>query len=152
MIKHNYYWQFLGAAMLIIAILAATDKKNIAPPTGLVPLVIFLAFLGIGITLGMDTGYAINPARDLGPRILTAMVGYGKEGLWHRAPLCKAKTGLTFPFSVRLQAPVLALVPHSWIHLRHAMRGAGLRPSHLHWLGQYCQQVVSLRSHTGIFR
>ena len=67
--------------MLIIAILAATDKKNIAPPTGLVPLVICLAFLGIGITLGMETGYAINPARDLGPRILTAMVGYGKQGL-----------------------------------------------------------------------
>ncbi|KIM64401.1 hypothetical protein SCLCIDRAFT_114883 [Scleroderma citrinum Foug A] len=74
-----FFSEFLGAAMLIIAILAATDKKNIAPPTGLVPFVIFLAFLGIGITLGMDTGYAINPARDLGPRILTAMVGYGKE-------------------------------------------------------------------------
>jgi len=68
--------------MLIIAILAATDKKNIAPPTGLVPFVVCLTILGIGITLGMETGYAINPARDLGPRILTAMVGYGKEGSW----------------------------------------------------------------------
>ena len=69
--------------MLIIAILAATDKKNIAPPTGLVPFVICLAFLAIGMTLGMETGYAINPARDLGPRIFTAMAGYGTEGSWH---------------------------------------------------------------------
>ena len=143
-IKYNYYWQFLGAAMLIIAILAATDKKNIAPPTGLVPFVICLAFLGIGITLGMETGYAINPARDLGPRILTAMVGYGKEGSWYMKAIIEE--GLTFSLSVQLQAPVLALVPHSWIYLRHAMRGAGLRPSHLYWLGQYCQQVVSPHS------
>ena len=40
----------------------------------------FFTILAIGLGLGMQTGYAINPARDLGPRILTAMVGYGKEG------------------------------------------------------------------------
>ncbi|KAL4069915.1 aquaporin-like protein [Scleroderma yunnanense] len=76
----SFFSEFLGAAMLIIGILAATDKGNkVAPSPGLIPLVICFTFLGIGITLGMETGYAINPARDLGPRILTAMVGYGKE-------------------------------------------------------------------------
>ncbi|KIM67687.1 hypothetical protein SCLCIDRAFT_1189699 [Scleroderma citrinum Foug A] len=74
-----FFSEFLGAAMLIIAVLAATDRKNIPPPTGLIPFVVCLAILVIGITLGMETGYAINPARDLGPRILTAMVGYGKD-------------------------------------------------------------------------
>jgi len=43
-----------------------------------VALVHFITVLGIGTGIGMETGYAINPARDLGPRILTAMVGYGK--------------------------------------------------------------------------
>ena len=50
-----------------------------AAPPGLVPLVAFLALFGIGIAFGAQTGFAVNPARDLGPRILTAMAGYGKE-------------------------------------------------------------------------
>jgi len=74
-----FFDQFLGTAMLMIAILAVTDKYNTPPPAGLVPLVIFIVFLGIGVALGMQTGFAINPARDLGPRILTSMVGYGKQ-------------------------------------------------------------------------
>jgi aquaglyceroporin related protein len=73
-----FFAEFLGAAMLIIPILFATDKRNAPPPPGLVPLVIFFTVLGIGLGLGMETGAALNPARDLGPRILTAMVGYGK--------------------------------------------------------------------------
>ncbi|KIJ17815.1 hypothetical protein PAXINDRAFT_161922 [Paxillus involutus ATCC 200175] len=73
-----FFSEFLGSAMLIIAILSVTDKRNGAPPPGLVPLALFFTILGIGLALGMETGYAINPARDLGPRILTAMVGYGK--------------------------------------------------------------------------
>ena len=47
------------------------------------PLAMFFTILAIGLGLGMQTGYAINPARDLGPRIMTAMVGYGKEGSSH---------------------------------------------------------------------
>ncbi|KIM63369.1 hypothetical protein SCLCIDRAFT_24260 [Scleroderma citrinum Foug A] len=95
-----FFSEFLASAMLIIAILAATDKKNIAPPTGLVPFVICLAFLVIGMTLGMETGYAINPARDLGPRIFTAMAGYGKEVFnfrhqyWLWCPILGSITGM----------------------------------------------------------
>jgi len=73
-----FFSEFLASSMLIIAILAVTDKRNIPPPAGLIPVALFLCLLGIGLALGMETGYAVNPARDLGPRILTAMVGYGK--------------------------------------------------------------------------
>lgn len=70
----------MGTAVLLIIVCAITDARNGPPPPGMVPLAIFIAVLGIGISLGMQTGYAINPARDLGPRILTAMVGYGRGG------------------------------------------------------------------------
>ncbi|KAL0960971.1 hypothetical protein HGRIS_005968 [Hohenbuehelia grisea] len=74
-----FFSEVLATAVLLIVVLAIGDKKNCPPPAGLVPLVLFLLILGIGASLGMQTGYALNPARDLGPRILTAMVGYGGE-------------------------------------------------------------------------
>ncbi|KAG6848276.1 hypothetical protein H0H93_001619, partial [Arthromyces matolae] len=55
-----------------------TDQGNHPPPDGLLPLFLFILVLGIGAALGMETGYALNPARDLGPRLFTSMVGYGK--------------------------------------------------------------------------
>ncbi|THG97637.1 hypothetical protein EW026_g4396 [Hermanssonia centrifuga] len=72
-------YAFLGTAVLLIIVCAITDRNNGPPPTGLVPLCLFFTILAIGACLGMQTGYAINPARDLGPRILTAMVGYGGQ-------------------------------------------------------------------------
>ncbi|PFH53456.1 hypothetical protein AMATHDRAFT_73290 [Amanita thiersii Skay4041] len=73
-----FFSEFLASAVLMIVVLATIDKHNSPPPNGLFPLVIFIVILGIGAALGMETGYAINPARDLGPRLLTSMVGYGK--------------------------------------------------------------------------
>ncbi|KIK61299.1 hypothetical protein GYMLUDRAFT_243493 [Collybiopsis luxurians FD-317 M1] len=73
-----FFSEFLGTAILVLVLFAALDKPN-APPPGMLPLVIFIVFLGIAACLGMETGFAVNPARDLGPRMLTAMVGYGKE-------------------------------------------------------------------------
>ncbi|KAG1745874.1 major intrinsic protein superfamily membrane channel protein [Suillus paluster] len=74
-----FFAEFIGAAMLLTGIFMATDKKNGPLPSGVLPLAIFFTVLAISSSLGMDTGAALNPARDLGPRILTAMVGYGRE-------------------------------------------------------------------------
>ncbi|KAI0690457.1 aquaporin [Cerioporus squamosus] len=74
-----FFDEFMATAVLLIVVLAIGDARNGPPPPGLVPLVLFIMILGIGAALGMQTGYAINPARDLGPRLLTAMVGYGGQ-------------------------------------------------------------------------
>ena len=77
-----FFNEFLATAILLMVILAVNDKSNDPPPVGLVPLVLFIVLLGETASLGMQTGFAMNPARDLGPRIALAMVGYGKDVLF----------------------------------------------------------------------
>jgi aquaglyceroporin related protein, other eukaryote len=74
-----FYNEFLSTALLVLVILAITDKKNARLPPSLDPLALFIAILGIAACLGMETGFSLNPARDFGPRIMTAMAGYGTE-------------------------------------------------------------------------
>ena len=75
-----FFDEFLGTAVLIIVVFAVTDRHNGPPPPGLVPLVLFILILGIGNALGMQTGYAINPARDLSPRIAHALLPIPGKG------------------------------------------------------------------------
>lgn len=73
-----FFTEFLATAILCFTILALTDKRNDAKPSpGLLPMALFVLFLGIGVSLG-TTGWALNPARDFGPRVFLAMAGYGK--------------------------------------------------------------------------
>ncbi|KAI0254575.1 aquaporin-like protein [Lactifluus subvellereus] len=80
-----FFDEFIGTFILLLVVFAVTDKRNGPPPPGLVPLVVFITILGIAVAFGMQTGFAINPARDLGPRIMTAMVGYGREVFNYRS-------------------------------------------------------------------
>ena len=59
--------------------LAVTDDRNISPPKGMVPLLVGFIVTSIGLSFGYNCGYAINPARDLGPRLFTLMGGYGDD-------------------------------------------------------------------------
>ena len=67
----------IGTAFLLIFVFAVVDLMNLPPRANLAPLIIGLAVFAIGMSFGASTGYAINPARDLGPRILAAMEGWG---------------------------------------------------------------------------
>jgi glycerol uptake facilitator protein len=67
----------IGTAFLLIFVFAVVDLMNLPPRANLAPLIIGLAVFAIGMSFGASTGYAINPARDLGPRILAALEGWG---------------------------------------------------------------------------
>lgn len=69
--------QIIGTAILLFLILAITDVRNTAPGANLAPVVIGLLVVAIGMAFGTDAGYAINPARDFGPRLAEFFTGYG---------------------------------------------------------------------------
>ena len=69
----------LGTFFLLIGILAITDSNNHEVKAGLKPLLIGIVLWAVGSSLGINCGYAVNPARDFGPRVFTAMAGWGKD-------------------------------------------------------------------------
>jgi len=71
--------QIIGTFFLLLFIFAINDRKNLAVASNLGPFIVGLAVLAIGISFGTDAGYAINPARDFGPRVMTWLLGWGKN-------------------------------------------------------------------------
>ncbi|GJJ71681.1 hypothetical protein EMPS_04031 [Entomortierella parvispora] len=70
-----FLFEVIATALLLIVILATSDKGN-NPAGNLQPLIIGLTITLIGTSYGYQTGYALNPARDLGPRFFTAIAGW----------------------------------------------------------------------------
>jgi glycerol uptake facilitator protein len=68
--------QIIGTAILLFLILAITDMRGTPPGSNLAPIVIGLLIVAIGMAWGTDAGYAINPARDFGPRLASFFTGY----------------------------------------------------------------------------
>ncbi len=61
----------------MLLVFAIIDTRNLAPAGNMAPLFIGLAVVGIGMAIGAAAGYAINPARDLGPRLAAWVSGWG---------------------------------------------------------------------------
>jgi len=72
--------QVIGTALLLLLILAITDERN-QPPGALAPVLIGLVVVAIGMSFGGMHGYAINPARDFGPRLFTVVAGFRNNGI-----------------------------------------------------------------------
>jgi glycerol uptake facilitator protein len=82
---HNWFGPFLdeviGTALLICVLFALTDDRNQPPKANLAPFIVGLVVVAIGISFGANSGYAINPARDLGPRLLAGIAGWGSNAV-----------------------------------------------------------------------
>ena len=71
--------QVVGTAVLVLVAFALTDPRNPPLAPGVVPIAVGLLVAVIGMAYGLNAGYAINPARDFGPRMFTALAGWGGE-------------------------------------------------------------------------
>jgi glycerol uptake facilitator protein len=74
----NLICEIIGTFALVIGIGALTSNANIAP--GFAPYLVGVLVWGIGLSLGGPTGFAINPARDLGPRLAHAILPVNNKG------------------------------------------------------------------------
>ena len=69
--------QVVGTAILVFVVFALTTAWNNPPLANLGPIVVGLLVVAIGMAWGANAGYAINPARDFGPRMASLITGYG---------------------------------------------------------------------------
>jgi glycerol uptake facilitator protein len=76
-ITNAFFDQVVGTAILVFVVFALTTASNNPPLSNLGPVVIGLLVVGIGMAWGANAGYAINPARDFGPRLASWITGYG---------------------------------------------------------------------------
>lgn len=79
-IKHtwsNFLDEAVGTAVLVITIQSMGMNKL---ADGMGPIIVGLVVIAVGFSLGATTGYAINPARDLGPRIMHAILPIENKG------------------------------------------------------------------------
>ncbi|XP_040910125.1 aquaporin-10b [Toxotes jaculatrix] len=84
--------QVIGTAALLLCVLALGDQRNSSLPDGLQPVLVGAVVLVIGISMGSNSGYALNPARDFGPRLFTYIAGWGVDvfkagGGWWWVPI-----------------------------------------------------------------
>lgn len=73
--------QIVGTALLLICVLAVTDSRNVGPSAKYAPILVGASVVAIGMGFGGMHGYAINPARDFGPRLFTVVAGFSNNGL-----------------------------------------------------------------------
>ena len=92
--------QTIGTALLLMMILAITDQRNQPPGANLGALMVGLVVVAIGMAFGGMHGYAINPARDFGPRLFTAVAGFKNNGLTNGPPV----------FWVPIAGPILGAI------------------------------------------
>ena len=80
----NLLTEIIGTFVLVLGVLAILSPKNLVPnsgfDTGFAPCLVGVLVWAIGLSLGGPTGYAINPARDLGPRLAHALLPIAGKG------------------------------------------------------------------------
>jgi glycerol uptake facilitator protein len=94
--------QVVGTAFLLMFVVAVIDARNTAVQANLGPLLIGLVEAANGMSYGANAGYAINPARDFGPRLFAYLAGWGDVALPGTVP-----GAFSWYFWIPIVAPLL---------------------------------------------
>jgi len=73
--------QIVGTFFLALFVFAVTDEFNLPVGANLTPFIVGMVVMAIGISFGANAGYAINPARDFGPRMFAWIAGWGSQAM-----------------------------------------------------------------------
>ncbi|HET7478802.1 MAG TPA: MIP family channel protein [Rubrobacteraceae bacterium] len=98
--------QIIGTAFLVLIVFALVDVLNQPPKSNMAPLLVGLAVAAIGMSFGANAGYAINPARDLGPRVFAWLAGWGDVAL----------PGVNYYFWVPIVGPLIGGVVGAFVY------------------------------------
>jgi len=118
----QFFSEFIASTILMFCIYALKDDGNLGAGN-LTPLGLFFVIFGIGACFGWETGYAINLARDFGPRLVSYMIGYGHE-VWSAGG---------YYFWVPMVAPFFGCCFGGWLYDMFLFTGDS--PINTPWLG-----------------
>jgi aquaglyceroporin related protein len=122
----QFFSEFIASSILMFMIFALKDDGNIGAGP-LTPLALFFLIFGIGACFGWETGYAINLARDFGPRLVSYMIGYGPD-VWRAGNyyfwVCSGsieyddcwREGLTTLSQIPMVAPFIGCTFGGWMY------------------------------------
>lgn len=94
-----FFTEFVGTTILAVVVLALGDDSNAPPGAGMNAFIMGLVITALYMAFGYNTGLAMNPARDLGPRLALLALGYGTEATfgggsyWLWGPWCAPIAG-----------------------------------------------------------
>lgn len=135
-----FFSEFIASAILMFMIFALKDDGNLGAGP-LVPLGLFFIIFGIGACFGWETGYAINLARDFGPRLTSYILGYGHEVwsagnyyFWVCAYIVRHMLWLTVYIKVPMIAPFFGCAFGGWLYDVFLYTGAE-SPVNTPWMG-----------------
>jgi glycerol uptake facilitator protein len=120
--------QVVGTMFLVLFVFALIDTMNQAPRANLAPLLVGLAVAAIGMSYGPNAGYAINPARDLGPRLWAWVSGWGDVAIPGVAP----DAGVGAYFWVPIIGPLIGAVIGAFVYdffIADVLKARGAQPA-----------------------
>ena len=128
-----FFDEFIGSTLLMFLIYVLKDDANLGAGP-LTPLGLFFIIFGIGACFGYETGYAINLARDFGPRLMSFALGYGNE-VW---------TAGNHYFWVSYLVPVVPshTVARSSMHQRGGIANRSVDPDGYTVLGLHVRRLL----------